>query len=187
MEARARKHAVGRKKREVGGAKGFTFPSFMIYSPGGAALLKPRLPCALTAANAVRRRQPGPTTPKRPGMCAHTIIMARKPRGRDIPSRPPPRRPLRERLRRLKRRARNARSLPQPQPFNGMVPYQVRITSARPEPRLEKSDPRRVRSLISGDKSHSSAVGATDALGFRGLLINNSRVGWTMTLRVLQM
>jgi hypothetical protein len=41
--------------------------------------------------------------------------------------------------------------------------------------------------LISGVKSHSSKVGATDALRFRGLLINSSRVGSATILHDLQM
>jgi hypothetical protein len=43
----------------------------------GAALPKPRAPCALTAGVIVRRRQLGPNTPKRLGACARAIITAR--------------------------------------------------------------------------------------------------------------
>jgi hypothetical protein len=107
----------------------------------GAALPKSRTPCALTAGDAVRRRQPGPAAPKRSGMRARTIITARQPKGHGAPSRPPRRRPLHARLRRLKRCARSARPLPQLQPLNGPVPHQVRATPTWPEPSARKIRP----------------------------------------------
>jgi hypothetical protein len=45
------------------------------------------------------------------------------------------------RLRRLKRRARRARSQPQLWAFNGLVSYRVSVTPARPEPRARKIRP----------------------------------------------
>jgi hypothetical protein len=50
-----------------------------------------------------------------------------------------PRCPLRARLRRLKRRARNARPLPQLWVLNGPVPYLVSMTLERPEPMARKT------------------------------------------------
>jgi hypothetical protein len=53
----------------------------------------------------------------------------------------PPWRPLRARLRHLKRRARGAQLQPRLWAFNGLVPYQVSMTLARPEPRARKIKP----------------------------------------------
>jgi hypothetical protein len=52
-----------------------------------------------------------------------------------------PRRPLHARLRRPKRRARNARLRPRLWTLNGSVPYQVSVTLARPELRARKIRP----------------------------------------------
>jgi hypothetical protein len=52
-----------------------------------------------------------------------------------------PRRPLRARLRRLKRRARRARPRPRLRSLNDQVPYRVSVTSTRPEPRARETRP----------------------------------------------
>jgi hypothetical protein len=69
------------------------------------------------------------------------IITARRPKSRAGRHVRPPRRPLRARLRRLKRRARGAQLQPRLWEFNGLVPYQVSVTLARPEPRARKIKP----------------------------------------------
>jgi hypothetical protein len=79
--------------------------------------------------------------PKQPGAHACVITTARQRKGHGGPSRPPPCRPPRARLRRLKRRARNARPLPQPRSFNDPVPYRVSVTTTRPEPRVGETRP----------------------------------------------
>jgi hypothetical protein len=53
----------------------------------------------------------------------------------------PPRRPLHARPRHLKRHIRRARSQPQLWAFNGLVPYRVSVTPARPKPRARKTRP----------------------------------------------
>jgi hypothetical protein len=50
-----------------------------------------------------------------------------------------PCRPLRARLRRLKRRARGARLWPRLRALNGLVLYSVRMTLERPEPHAQKT------------------------------------------------
>jgi hypothetical protein len=54
-----------------------SLPPPRFIAPRGAALPKPHVPCTLTAGVAVRSRQLGPTTPKRPGTRARAFIMAR--------------------------------------------------------------------------------------------------------------
>jgi hypothetical protein len=53
----------------------------------------------------------------------------------------PSRRPLRARLRRLKRRARSARPRPRLRSLNDPVPYRVSVTATRPEPRARETRP----------------------------------------------
>jgi hypothetical protein len=100
-----------------------------------------RASCALTAGSVTYHLQAGPTSPKRQNACARAIITARQPKGRGGQSRPPPRRPLCTRLRRLKKRAHRARLRPRLWAFNGLVPYQVSVTLAWPEPRARKTRP----------------------------------------------
>jgi hypothetical protein len=74
-------------------------------------------------------------------VCACAIITAWQPKSRGRPSRPPPRRPLRARLHRLKRRAHGTQLRSRLWAFNGPVPYQVCATLVRPEPRARKIRP----------------------------------------------
>jgi hypothetical protein len=92
--------------------KGLPLPPPWIYRSKGATLPEPCASRALTAGNGIRHRHAGPTMPKRSGVRACAIITARQPKGRGSPSRPPPRHPLCVRLRRLKRRAHDARLRP---------------------------------------------------------------------------
>jgi hypothetical protein len=52
-------------------------------------LPKPRAPRALTAGGVIYHWRAGPTAPKQLGARACAIIMARQPKGRGAPSRPP--------------------------------------------------------------------------------------------------
>jgi hypothetical protein len=100
---------------------------------------------------------------------------------------PPTRRPPRARLRRLKRRARGARPLPQLRSFNDSVPYRVSVTATWPEPRARETRPRRVRLLTSGLETRSARAGTTAALEFGGLLISSSSAGSASNPRTLYM
>jgi hypothetical protein len=111
-----------------------------------------REPCSPNRARATRincrQRRPsltsGPHQDRNGQACAHVRSLRRgatEESRRAVTSAPPPRWPLRTRLRRLKRRARGARLQPQLWAFNGPVPYKVSVTLARPEPRAREIRP----------------------------------------------
>jgi hypothetical protein len=84
-------------------------------------------------------REQGPTTTgtaKRTHTCDHYVATTEEPRWAVTSAHP--RRPLRARLRHLKRRTRNARLWPRLWALNGPVPYQVSMTLERPEPSAQK-------------------------------------------------
>jgi hypothetical protein len=90
-----------------------------------------------------------------------------------------PRRPLRARLRHLKRRARSARPLPLLWAFNGPVPYLVSVTLERAEPGAQKNRPSKgaitdqwTRDPLDESRCHRCPQS-------RGLLISSSRAGST--------
>jgi hypothetical protein len=99
--------------------------------------------------------------PKQQDAHACAIITTRQPKGRGGLSRPPPRRPLCARLRRLKRRAHSSRPRPRLRSLNDPVPYRVSVTATRREPRAQATRPSKgaitdqwPRDLLGESRSH---------------------------------
>jgi hypothetical protein len=133
--ARRRKRAAGKERRETEMAdakwrgKRFTPPSPTIYRSRGAVLPKTTCDARINCRGPRLPLTDGPHRAETAGCARMRDHYGAATDGPRCPvTSPPPRHPLRMRLRRLKRRARRARL----RSFNGPIPYRVRVTPARP-------------------------------------------------------